>query len=581
MPGIFGISGNTFQTERFEASLMRLEHYHVQKITPERHSLLGTTSFDFTAIHIFDRDDLVVIISGYYYSEGQSVTRSPDGIAQRYRKHGMGFLTQIDGVFNLLVFDKKKQKLFIANDWAGNQYLFYYFDGDTLIFAPEIKAIASTVPSLTVNRRALAEQVWFSYMLFDHTPFNEIALLNPATILEFDLNKKRLTHHTYHDLRHDYNPTENHRETDYLEELYALFDRATSKHLTESGIALPLTGGTDSRLLLHFLLKHQYDPKLIFTNGHKWDEDVRIARKICDKFGLDHALFQWPFQYFEAHFYKNYEIHDGLLPKPLFYPTFHRLYGKTPFLIQYPFNNTTFGDRFTPNSRNHIGPFQLNDTRRDFIIDHYKSIPKRILSQMFTKDFHYFDAITESLHAYFADFSGASAVLAFDHFTWYQHCRRVANIGGMNAGKLLGRLVPSQDRSLTMFAFNLPFNYRYWEYLLKKLLVVKAPQMKTIPREGTGIPLHWPQSIQMFFKAWRKHVRDRFKRRMPPPALFYRHHVNDAISRLFASELFRQRGVFDPEFVDKIWREHLIGQNHTYLIHNILNIEFFYRNLID
>lgn len=56
------------------------------------------------------------------------------------------------------------------------------------------------------------------------------------------------------------------------------------------GAALELSGGVDSRLLLALGLRHGVRPQLAVTLGSDADEDVRLARRICATYGIDHVV---------------------------------------------------------------------------------------------------------------------------------------------------------------------------------------------------------------------------------------------------------------------------------------------------
>jgi asparagine synthase (glutamine-hydrolysing) len=58
----------------------------------------------------------------------------------------------------------------------------------------------------------------------------------------------------------------------------------------DRGAALELSGGVDSRLVLAMGMHAGAKPKLAFTLGGDDDEDVSIARAICEQHGIDHRV---------------------------------------------------------------------------------------------------------------------------------------------------------------------------------------------------------------------------------------------------------------------------------------------------
>ena len=58
-----------------------------------------------------------------------------------YKEYGEDCLKYLRGMFAFAIWDKKKNRLFLARDRIGKKPLFYYFDGKTYVFGSEIKSI--------------------------------------------------------------------------------------------------------------------------------------------------------------------------------------------------------------------------------------------------------------------------------------------------------------------------------------------------------------------------------------------------------------------------------------------------------
>src|SRR4026207_1046226 len=66
-------------------------------------------------------------------------------ILQAYAMLGPACLEDFDGMFALAIYDKNKGELFLARDRAGKKPLYYFFEGDRLIFASELNAIKGQI----------------------------------------------------------------------------------------------------------------------------------------------------------------------------------------------------------------------------------------------------------------------------------------------------------------------------------------------------------------------------------------------------------------------------------------------------
>ncbi len=58
-----------------------------------------------------------------------------------YREYGAGMLDRLQGMFTFALWERAAQRLFIARDHLGVKPLYYHWDGKTLVFGSELKAL--------------------------------------------------------------------------------------------------------------------------------------------------------------------------------------------------------------------------------------------------------------------------------------------------------------------------------------------------------------------------------------------------------------------------------------------------------
>lgn len=58
-----------------------------------------------------------------------------------YREYGVGMLEHLQGMFAFALWDRAAQRLFVARDHLGVKPLYYHWDGATLVFGSELKAV--------------------------------------------------------------------------------------------------------------------------------------------------------------------------------------------------------------------------------------------------------------------------------------------------------------------------------------------------------------------------------------------------------------------------------------------------------
>ncbi|MCF8299235.1 MAG: asparagine synthase (glutamine-hydrolyzing) [Saprospiraceae bacterium] len=180
---------------------------------------------------------------GYHF---RSKTDS-EVVLKSYREWGKDCVHKFNGMFAFAIWDKLKNKLFIARDRYGIKPLYYYYKNGTFLFGSEIKAILQhPMVSVDVSIPALNEYFSFQNIFSDLTLFNEIKLLPAAHTISIklaDQNSFKM------DKYWDYNFQEDNSidETEALEELNRLFEQAVNRQLiSDVEVGSYLSGGIDS-----------------------------------------------------------------------------------------------------------------------------------------------------------------------------------------------------------------------------------------------------------------------------------------------------------------------------------------------
>ncbi len=95
-------------------------------------------------------------------------------LLKAYMLYGRDCLSRLNGMFAFAVYDKKKERLFIARDRVGIKPLYHARINGTFYFASEIKALRE-IPGLnpTINRQSL-----FDYLVFNRTDIHDETFTN-------------------------------------------------------------------------------------------------------------------------------------------------------------------------------------------------------------------------------------------------------------------------------------------------------------------------------------------------------------------------------------------------------------------
>ncbi len=161
MCGILGTLPKT-ENRQFEHALTTLQHRGPDGFGIW-HDREGAVSLGHRRLSILDTSDLgkqpmhferyVITFNGEIYNfleirnelialkyrfQSESDT---EVILAAYQEWGAACLSKFNGMWSLAIWDKTEKRLFLARDRFGKKPLFYAFEGDTFIFASEMKAI--------------------------------------------------------------------------------------------------------------------------------------------------------------------------------------------------------------------------------------------------------------------------------------------------------------------------------------------------------------------------------------------------------------------------------------------------------
>lgn len=104
-------------------------------------------------------------------------------IPHLYEVYGIDFVLKLNGMFFILLWDKKEKKLFLYRDQFGVKPCYYSLKGKTLFFASEIKAILSGGISPEINEINRDMTIKLNYSPSPETVFKYIYNLQPGYYL--------------------------------------------------------------------------------------------------------------------------------------------------------------------------------------------------------------------------------------------------------------------------------------------------------------------------------------------------------------------------------------------------------------
>ncbi|WNO61812.1 asparagine synthase-related protein [Rheinheimera sp. MMS21-TC3] len=292
MPGIFGLSlHNTDGRLHFTAMTQKmrlLPTIHIKSISESPEFCCATSHIALFAHHDVINSDVQCWFDGELYQTAHSKPDNapvPEPAEQLRNAYLAGelasFLRAADGAFNAVIYDMSQDKVLLIADRYGMRNLYYQKSSAGLCFAAEVKAILAA--RLAVTELAQLSFDCFmelGYLLEDHTWFNNIKLLPPATILEFDKrqNKSRLQRYwEWSEIKQQKLSFDD--AVDQAAEL--MLESVKRRFNPNSSQGVSLSGGLDSRFILACIHKLWPDyPGQAYTFGTEECADITISKEV-------------------------------------------------------------------------------------------------------------------------------------------------------------------------------------------------------------------------------------------------------------------------------------------------------------
>ena len=177
-----------------------------------------------------------------------------------YIYYGKDLVNHLNGVFAFVIWDNKKQELFMARDHFGVKPLFYTMQNNSFIFASEIKTLFK-YPGVQkiLNAQGISELFGIGPA---HTPgttvFDNIFELKPAHFAIF--NRSGLHFERYWSLKSQPHTESFSQTCDHLE--FLLKDAITLQLDTDKPLCTFLSGGLDSSIISKYAADYCFEHNL-------------------------------------------------------------------------------------------------------------------------------------------------------------------------------------------------------------------------------------------------------------------------------------------------------------------------------
>ena len=193
-------------------------------------------------------------------------------IAEGLSAYGTSFFERFNGMFAIGAWNFQEEKLYISRDRYGIKPVYYWFNGKTLVFASEIKAIIKHPDyKIDVDLNALNEYFTFQNIFSYNTLFKGVNMLPPANTIGIDKSTTSIKHYSWWD--YDFSKTDDKMSfEDAKEETKKLFEQAVKRQMvSDVPVGAYLSGGMDSGSIASVASK-KVDRLATFTCGFDMNE---------------------------------------------------------------------------------------------------------------------------------------------------------------------------------------------------------------------------------------------------------------------------------------------------------------------
>lgn len=215
-------------------------------------------------------------------------------ILAAYLKWGIDMVDHISGMFAMAIYDRDTQDVYLVRDRIGKKPLFYWVDGENIVFASELKPIMKCPGFKGEIRRELIPRFLFQqYIIAPDTVFKDVYKLEAGGVLKF--HNGEIKKWKYWDIKKVYAEKSREPVRSYEEAKEGLKERlkksVADRMIADVPLGTFLSGGYDSSLVTAIAQEHSNQPVKTFCIGFdvpRYNE-AEYAKEVAQHLGCDHT----------------------------------------------------------------------------------------------------------------------------------------------------------------------------------------------------------------------------------------------------------------------------------------------------
>ena len=214
-------------------------------------------------------------------------------ILEAYAQYGSDFISKLNGMFAIAIYDKKKQELFLCRDRLGIKPLYYFWDGKNFAFASELKALTKLkhIP-LVLNKNAIYQFLHLGFVPSPQSIYQSIRKLESGHWIKVSKNTLELK--PYWQIGNQVTEKLITKEKEAIVKLSDLLMSSIQYQLkSDVPFGVFLSGGIDSSLITANAVVLSGVKVNTFSIGfeeNRYNESI-YAKSIANYLGTDHHEF--------------------------------------------------------------------------------------------------------------------------------------------------------------------------------------------------------------------------------------------------------------------------------------------------
>lgn len=220
-------------------------------------------------------------------------------IIHGYEQWGHDVVRRLRGMFSFSLWDQRLRRMLLAIDHLGKKPLFYAYDDRKLVFASEIKALLKAGVPAELDPVALHDYLTYLYFPYPSTAYKHIRKMAPGTAMEIQVGpdgELRQFAWKYWDAVQAAGSPLKLSEPEMIDRARELMEEAVKLRLvSDVPLGLFLSGGLDSSAITAFASKNSLEQVKTFAIGFansKFYDELPAASLVAQKFRTEHHVLQ-------------------------------------------------------------------------------------------------------------------------------------------------------------------------------------------------------------------------------------------------------------------------------------------------